>query len=156
MKFYFTAKLLKDNDTIREMTMREHSLFQRLLNNAKAGMVATACVFLIALLLGACAGGNNKQMSPMANADEMNQASGTAEADDGLTAEEKEIVCRMKATTGTRFKRRICATKAQWARLEEKNQAKTDEFNREVRKGEGADALGGSDAMGGQSMGAPR
>ena len=136
--------------------MREHSLFQRLLNNVQAGIVTVACVFLIALLVSACASGNKKQIAPLASADGINQASETGEADTGMTADDKEIVCRMKATTGTRFKRRICATKAQWAKLEEKNQQDTDEFRREAGKKDGLNTGMETDAMGGQSIGVPR
>ena len=137
--------------------MENSSFFQRLRETGRARMLTAICLILSALLMGACASGIKKQASPPP-ADEIGRASETGDADQVASNEDdQEIVCRMRATTGTRFKRRICATKAQWASLDSKNQEKTDEFNREIRRSESIETgVGGTDAMGGQTIGVPR
>ena len=130
--------------------MRNASFLKRL----GASMANVACVSMIALLLGACASENKQQISPLAN--ETGQGSVKNESGNGETADDQEIVCRMKKTTGTRFTHKVCATKAQWARLEEKNREKTDEFAKEVDTGSRTALPSSSDGMGGQSSGMPR
>ena len=123
----------------------------------KISIVDLACVFMIALLMGACASGNKIQTAP--NEDKTAQiASAKVESENSEANDDQQVICRYITQTGSKMKKRFCATKAEWARIN-----KTDRKNAEsyVRKSEQHDALSipsetTTDAMGGQSMGVPR
>ena len=135
--------------------MMGFSLFQELFKNVRTSMITIICVFITALLMSACAGENKNQMSPLAK--ETGKVAAAGQMDSSATADDQEIICRMTSTTGSRFKRKVCATKAQWAMLDGKNQDKTDEFKREIDRNDRQNTGSvGSDSMGGQTMGMPR
>lgn len=127
---------------------------KRLKENVRAISVNIACVFMIALLMCACAGGNTKQALSQAN--ETGQVSAKAESENSEISDDQKIVCRYRAQTGRRYKNKVCNTKAQWAMLAKKNSKKTDEvldrFNKASRSNTGSQ----SDSFGGSSSGMPR
>lgn len=129
--------------------------FKKLMENVGASRVTIAAVFMIVLLMGACAGGNKKPTLSQAN--ETGQVSAKAEPGNGETSGDQEIVCRYRKFTGSRFKHKVCNTKAQWARLDNKNAEKTDSFLDEIDKTSRTAILPESDGMGGGgASGMPR
>lgn len=70
----------------------------------RSSIVNLACFFMIILLTGACAGTGKKQSAVIAES-ELSEIKG-----------DQTIECRRIAFTGSRFKKKICKTKAQWAR----------------------------------------
>lgn len=85
----------------KEITMKKIFYLKRIKSSS---IVNLSCVFMIVLLTGACTTTDKKQSSVKAES-ELSEISG-----------DQTIECRRKATTGSRFKRKICKTKAQWAR----------------------------------------
>lgn len=119
-------------------------------------MVDLACVFMIVLLIGACASGNKMQTASYEN--KTAQVSAEVESENAVANDDQEVVCRYITYTGSKMKKKFCATKAEWARI-----TKTDRKNAEsyVRKSEQHDMISApseisTDPMGGQSMGVPR
>ena len=115
-----------------------------------------ACVFMIVLLISACASGNKMQTA--SNENKTAQVSAKSESENGVANDDQEIVCRYIASTGSKLKKKFCATKAQWARINNADRKGAESY---VRKSEQNDALSipadiGTDAMGGQTMGVPR
>ena len=92
-----------------------------------SGMV---CILFIALLIGACAS-NSKQA--VSNVNEAGLVSTTADVENDKIDNPYEIECRYRRMTGSRFKEKVCSTKAEWAKLDRKNQKNTqiwkDEMN---------------------------
>lgn len=127
--------------------------FKSLRKNVRTSRVTIACVFMIVLLVGACAGGNTKQTLSQAN--ETRQVSAKTGSENGETSGDQEIICRHKKYTGSRFRHKVCATKAQWARLDRKDAADTEEIIDGLNRNSGLNT-GSSDSMGGASSGAPR
>ena len=72
-----------------------------------------ACVFMIAFSTGACAGKNKMQVSSIE--DETVQATAESDSKNGEISDDQTLECRRIATTGSRFKKKTCKTKAQWA-----------------------------------------
>ena len=134
--------------------MRKILFFKRLKENVRASSVNLACVFMIALLTGACASEYKKQTSSYAN--ETGQVSAKGESENGETNDDQEIECRWKVFTGSLLKRKVCLTKAEWAELDKKNRRKVDDFFDEVSDHSDVDTGSSADAMGGQSSGMPR
>jgi hypothetical protein len=142
------------NDTW-EITMRKRLFFKDVKNRLKVNMLKMACIFITALLIGACANETKRQMSPLAN--EAGQISAEGDTENAETAKDQEVICRITRTTGTRFSHKVCATKAQWAKLQKKRDRKTDEFQRAHKKRiEGLDTGPEMDAAGGMPTGPPR
>lgn len=71
----------------------------RTLNKYRAGIVYLAAVIVVFLMLGACTG-TKKMQTAQATTDFGDQT----------------IVCRRRAPTGSRLKKNICKTVAQWER----------------------------------------
>jgi len=129
-------------------------IFKRLKENVRVSMINLACFFMIALLTGACAGEHKKQTSPYVVA--LDQIRAKGESENGVTNDDKEKICRTIVYTGSRLKHKLCATKEEWAKIDNKNRNKADEFEREVSKDDGVNIGSVEDAMGGKSGGMPR
>jgi len=114
--------------------MRKILFFKRLKENVRAGWVNLACVFMIVLLTGACAGTYKKQTS---------------------SYYDQEIVCREIRFTGSRMKKKVCAPKADWAARDKKYRKKTEEWLDDVMD-VSAIHVPDMDSSGGQSSGMPR
>ena len=123
----------------------------------KISIVSLACVFMIALLMGACASGNKIQTAP--NEDKTAQiASAKVESENGEANDDNEVVCRYVTNTGSKMKKKFCATKAEWARINNTDRKNAESY---VRKSEQHDMIyipseTTTDSMGGQTMGVPR
>ncbi len=85
------------------------------------------------------------------------QKQAVVEQDEGINIEDyQEIECRTRVVTGSRFKRKICATKAEWAALANRNRKDVEEWDRAIDNN--SNTFGGgdpSDPMGGGTTGAP-
>jgi hypothetical protein len=91
------------------------------------GITILACFFMIAFLTSACAGSNKMQASSSMdqtvqatvkngeNSDNIKMASAEDESGKSEISDDQTIECRRIATTGSRFKKKLCKTKAQWA-----------------------------------------
>ena len=90
------------------------------------------------------------------SADETGQVSEEGESENGLTSDDYELECRTRTVTGSRFKRKICAPKAEWAEFDRRNEGKSDRFVRDVGQSSGVNTGSGTDSMGGMSSGMPR
>ncbi|GEM_PF-3178477 len=111
-------------------------------------------VCLTALFLCACTStGKNETSTINSVAD---QAAKSDESGKETTEDDQKIECRNLPVTGSRFKNRVCTTKAEWAKRDGKNREKTDEFSRDVSGRAGINTGTGGDAMGGMSGGMPR
>jgi hypothetical protein len=128
--------------------------FKRLKENVGMSMVNLACVLMIVLLTGACVTGSNKQTTSHAN--ETGQVSAKDESKNVVTDDSQEIECRRRAVTGSRLKKKICRTKAEWAAIDNKRRKKSDEFLRDMSQESGVNTGEGTDPMGGMSSGMPR
>jgi hypothetical protein len=104
--------------------MKKILFCKRLQENVNAGMIILACVIMIAFLISACAG--SKKMQSSASMDETVKASAesgdnikmaSAEDESGKSeiSDDQTIECRKIEFTGSRFKKKVCKTKAQWA-----------------------------------------
>jgi len=71
------------------------------------------------------------------------------------SSDDYELECRTRSVTGTRFKQRTCAPKAEWAEFDRKNRKETDQLIRDVEHDNPYESPS-SDPMGGQSGGMPR
>ncbi len=116
-------------------------------------MLSFVCIFTISLLIGACAGTNKMQKS--ANMNETAQIIAKADSKENKIDDEQEIVCRHKAITGSRFKRKICKTKAQWAREDHSKQQTAEKLQKDTDRSSSLSVPSG-DAFGGMSVGVPR
>jgi hypothetical protein len=121
--------------------------------NVREGTVNLACVFMILLLTCACAGVDKKQASPRATT--IDKVLTKGESENGEINDDQEIVCRDVVYTGSRLKRRVCATKAEWDVIDGKNRKIADDFDREVKRNDGVNTGSSGDSMGGQSGGMP-
>jgi len=110
--------------------MKKIIFFNRLKENVRGSMASLAYVFMIALLTCACASTDKKQTSPYAIA--LDQILTEGESENSETNDDQEIVCRTREITGSRFKEKVCATKAEWAELDKKNRAEADYLDREI------------------------
>jgi hypothetical protein len=116
------------------MTMIEVSFLERLEENVRAISANLACVLMIALLTGACATGDTRQASPeispppsvaevsSSDANEAGQVSAEGEPKRTVNSDDYEEECRTIKVTGSRFKKRVCASKAEWADFDRKNE----------------------------------
>ena len=135
--------------------MRKLLFFRGIKKNPRVSLQIIACIFMIALLMSACANENKAEMSPLAN--EEAQLSLEGDIENVEATGNQELICRTTRITGSRFAHKVCATKAQWAKLERKNEIKTDEFQREIKKQtETLDTGPKTDSAGGQTTGPPR
>jgi len=82
-------------------------------------------VCLITLLLCACTSTGKNETTTIKNVTD--QVAKKDNSDAGKTGDDHEIVCRIRAATGSHFKNKICATKAEWARRDKKNGEKLDD-----------------------------
>jgi hypothetical protein len=98
------------------------------------------CVF--SLLIFACTSTNKKEMTTLNNVTD--QIGKKDESDVAKTGDDQKIECRTDAKTGTNFKKKICATKAEWAIKDSKNKELKDRFYRSVNDNSGL-AGSGSD-----------
>ncbi len=129
--------------------MRTLLFFKRLKENPEAVRAFLACVFMIALLTATYSCEHTNRTTP--NASDPAQVS-----DKGPAGDDQEVVCRTRQVTGSRFKERVCLTKAEWAALDERDKGKTDQFGRDVSRGSREGSAGSTDAMGGMTVGVPR
>ena len=114
--------------------MREILFLKRLKENVRASRVNLACVIMIALLTGACASGDTKQtsleISPHpsfaelsgSDSNETDQVSKEGQPKNAVNSDDYEEECRTIKVTGSRFKRRVCASRAEWADFDKKNE----------------------------------
>lgn len=146
--------------------MRKILFFKRIKENAGASRVNLACVFMIVLLMGACASEYKKQISfeippapspgevSVTYADETGQVSAKGESVNGETNDDQEIVCRTIKGTGSRIgRKKICATKAEWALWARAQREEADKTIRDIVETSNVNTGSGIDAMGGQSSG---
>ena len=149
--------------------MRRIMFFERLMENMRASVVNLTCIFIIALLTGACASGNNKQTSfeippppspgevSVSQPDETDQVSAKGEAENSETDDDQKIICRTIKGTGSRIgRKKICATKAEWAAWAREQREKADKTVRDLNEASGVNTDTGPDPRGGRTMGAPR
>ncbi len=102
--------------------MTKTLFLKRLKEKFRKGIISLACIFLIALLTGACAGKNKMQASAQ---------------DKSKTSEiigDQTIECRKRAPTGSRLKRKICKTKAQWAREDHSKQQTAEQLQKDSER----------------------
>ncbi|NLA75693.1 MAG: hypothetical protein GX846_09545 [Deltaproteobacteria bacterium] len=120
-------------------------------NLSSIHLLITLLIIIISLLVFACTGAH-KETSSIEKVTDQAVATG----DTGKTGDDQEIVCRNLHITGSRFKNRVCATRAEWAVRDGKNKEKTDNFSRDIRGRSGINTGSGSDGMGGMSTGPAR
>ena len=111
--------------------------------NAKSNAVKLSYIFIITLLMYGCAGTGNMQ------------ASANDEPQKSEAIGDQTIECRRRAVTGSRFKRKICKTKSQWAREDHNKQQTAEGLQRDADRSSSI-AVPQVDAMGGMSVGVPR
>ena len=102
--------------------MKKRIFFRKRKEDIKIGMENLACIFIVALLTGACAGSNRMQAS-------VHDKSKPSEIIGDQTIE-----CRRRAPTGSRLKRKICKTKAQWAREDDIKQQTAEKLQKDSEK----------------------
>jgi hypothetical protein len=163
-----TLLFFKAKPNIQEIMMRKAVLFRRSEFDIGGISLYLACVFMVALLAGACAGGETKQASlrvppppsfselSASSANETDQASAEGEPENGLDSDDYTEECRYIKLTGSRFKRKICAPIAEWAEYDRKMERETDRFARDVSQSSGVNTDSSNDSMGGQTTGVPR
>jgi uncharacterized protein YfiM (DUF2279 family) len=108
-------------------------------------------VCLIALLLCACTSTGKNETTTINNVTD--QVAKKDNSDAGKTGDDQEIVCRIRAATGTHFKNKICATKAAWAIRDRKKGEEIDEFNRDFGN---RSSINSGNGLGDMSGGMPR
>jgi hypothetical protein len=74
---------------------------------------------------------------------------------EGVNSDDYEEECRNIAVTGSRLKRRICASKAEWAAFDRRNRKDTEQLYRDADKID-VNTGSGTDPFGGQSGGMKR
>jgi hypothetical protein len=109
---------------------------------------------LIVLFLCACKSTGKNETATVNNV--ADQIAKNDESNKGTSEDDQKIECRNLHVTGSRFKNRVCTTKAEWAIRDGKNREKTDQFDRDVSGRSGINTGSGGDAMGGMSGGMPR
>jgi hypothetical protein len=90
----------------------------------------TVSIFMISILIYACTGTRNKDTSIIKNATD--QITSADKSGTNNTNDDQKIECRTDAKTGTRFKKKICATKAEWAIRDAKERELKDRFYRVI------------------------
>ena len=116
-------------------------------------MISLTSIFMIVLLMGACAG--KKEMLASSNLDEAVQASTKSETAGSEISDDQTIVCRRIAPTGSRLKRKVCKTKALWALESGSGNKAAGDLQQEIDRNYSKTAPS-TDAMGGMSAGVPR
>ena len=122
--------------------MKKISVFKGLKENYKKCITHLICFIIIALLTCACASGYKNQSSSIAN--KSGQESVQGKSKNGDTNDDQEIVCRSKATAGSRIPKKICATKEQWAEWDKKKEENAQGFIRDANE---ASRAGSNDPM---------
>ena len=108
---------------LRRISMKKKVLFTKVKEHASfIRITSLACVLIIAFLTGACAG--EKKM----------QAPAKVEPEPSEIIGDQTIECRKRAVTGSRFKRKICKTKAQWAREDSAGNKAAGELQKQADK----------------------
>ena len=92
--------------------MKFFLFFRKLRENARAVTVNLACVFLIILITGACAG--TKKMQTTSGVNETLLASAEKGSKINAISDDQKMVCRHMKFTGSIFKKKVCKTQAQW------------------------------------------
>ena len=134
--------------------MKGIPFFKRLKEDFIATMLCLACVFLIALLMGACASSDySKQTST--HSDDTAQVSAKGETKDAETDDSQKIECRNTRKSGSRLKSKTCLPKWQWALIDEERKEGSDRFVRDVEQDSRRSIDSGIDRVGGQSTGPP-
>jgi len=140
--------------------MIEISFLERLEENVRAIRANLACVLMIALLTGACATGDTRQASPevpsspsiaevsSSDANETGQVSAEAGLGNAVNSDDYEEECRTIKVTGSRFKKRVCASKAEWADFDKKNEKESGRYVRDAGQSSDMNLGSGHDAMG--------
>ncbi|NLD35817.1 MAG: hypothetical protein GX654_03025 [Desulfatiglans sp.] len=111
-------------------------------------------ICLIGLLLCSCVSTGKNKTTTINSV--TNQVAKNDAPEQGTTEDDQKIECRNLHITGSRFKNRVCATKAEWAIKDGKNKESTDQFGRDVSGRSGINTGTGGDGMGGMSSGMPR
>ena len=74
------------------------------------------------------------------------------ESENVETNDDQEIVCRTMKVTGSRIgRKKICATKAEWALWAKAQRAEAEETIRDLKEASGVNTDSGPDSMGGRS-----
>ena len=118
-------------------------------------MLYLVCVFLIALLTGACASSEHKKQIS-SNTNETAQVSSIGESENAEDDDGQKMECRTTRTPGSRLKTKTCLPKWQWALIDEERKEKSDRFVRDVGQSSSVNTGSGVDSMGGQSSGMAR
>ena len=136
--------------------MRKVLIFKKLKENVRSGIVTLACVFMIILLTGACAGTSKMQIASNVNATDQvtDQAPVKGVSEKSEISDDQTIVCRRKAPTGSRLKKKICKTKAQWAREAGAGNKNAGDLQKDVDQNLSRNTGAGADVMGGSFPGA--
>ncbi len=116
-----------------------------------------ACVFMIAFVMGGCAG-TKKETNIMQASSDMNKtvlASANVASEKSEISDDQTIVCRRIAPTGSRLKRKVCKTKALWALEAGSGNKAAEDLQKGVDRNRSI-AVPSTDAMGGMSVGVPR
>lgn len=108
-------------------------------------------ICLIALFLCSCTSTGKKETTTKNNITD--QVVKKANSDTGKAGDDQEIVCRIRAATGSHFKNKICASKAEWAIRDRKKREEVDRFNRDIGNRSG---INSGDGLGNMSGGMPR
>ncbi|MEM9310158.1 MAG: hypothetical protein AAGA34_01815 [Pseudomonadota bacterium] len=100
-------------------------------------LAQTPFLAVIALALQAAPETTEEAAAQQAQAQETEQSetTGPAPADDPVKEEAKkndpdEIICRREAVIGSKFKKKICATRAEWQTLADRSRDTTQQFQR--------------------------
>lgn len=124
--------------------MGKKTLFRKVKEHTEfRGIISPAGVLIIVFLTGACAGTNKMQASEKGKS-ELSEITG-----------DQTIECRRRAPTGSRLKKKICKTKAQWAREDHVKQKTAERLQRDADRSL-SNATSNTDSMGGMSAGVPR
>lgn len=116
-------------------------------NSNTIHLIITVLICVIALMVCACTATHDKDTSSINKVTD--QVSKNDDSNAGNTGDDQEIECRNLHITGSRFKNRVCTTKAEWAIKDGKNNEETDEFSRDVSRRSGVNTGSGSEMSGG-------
>ena len=108
---------------------------QRLIKSSKINLVIFILFCVSALLFFACAGTPKNETSSLKNITDQAVSKEISEAE--KTGDDQEIECRTDTKTGTRFRKKICATKAEWVIRDRINKERSDRFYRDVNSNTG-------------------
>ena len=101
--------------------MQKNIFLNKLQKNIATNILCLMFFLITMFLTGACAGSN--QQTSINEGPKPSKIVG-----------DQTIECRRRATTGSRFKRKICKTKSQWAREDHSKQETAEQLQKDAER----------------------